>query len=1102
MRTPIIYLSIFLLCCFNMFGQNCPNMNFEQGNTSNWVIDNKSFIGNTTFQQQWSTYLTGSWNTGGGDFAKMYGPGPLSKDPRTCNVVSPIAPNGKYSYMLGDSNNIHPYDALPAIQDTCSVTRARYTITVDQKNAIIVFQYAAVLSIAELNLHPDLNTRPFFSLNVIRQKDGKIINPTCGSFKAIADKNMAGFTTCAPYKDPRYTKDDSIAYKNWTAVGIDLTAEMGNVVTLEFMASTCTGSGNHWSYAYIDAQCYPVIDTVTVCAGTPVTLTAPNGFTSYTWDDNATGTTKTINNPTTGERYVTLGTTATCTVKRRFYIKVETAPPTNAGTNATFCSGGSAPLGSTPVAGNTYSWKPATGLSNSSIANPNVTHTNTTATPAIYNYTLTLTTTAGCTSTSTVKVTVNPYPTLSASNTTICKGATTALTASGATTYSWSPATGLSQTTGASVNVTLTTPQTYVISGTKNGCTSSTQINVSIDNCLFVFAHDTTICEGRCAILLAEAGSGTPNYIYTWSNGASHLSTVCPTVTTNYTVSVTDSKGNTASDILTVTVEPVPTVNANSPSICNGQSTTLTATGAVNYTWTPGTGLNVTTGATVTAKPPTTTSYTVTGSTSAGCTNTVTISVTVFAVPTISVVPLSICPGTSGMLSASGANSYSWTPNTNITPNPGNPVTVNPMTTTTYTVIGANNDGCKDTTTVKVSVTPTLLLNANSPTVCIGKSATITVNGATNYTWTPASSLNTSTGNTVISTVSSKTTYTVNGRDNAGCTGSTVATVYIDPLPILRVNDEAICLGSSKTLTVSGATNYTWTPAASLNPSTGSGVIANPTTTTQYSISATSAAGCTASATMLLTVNPLPTITAKGDTICERDPGYITAKGGVTYVWKPGNLNGDSVKVSPPSTTIYTVTGTDAKGCSGTATAELYVKLYPFVDFVPDPPITDVYNKYIYFYNLSTPNLNYSWTFGDDSTSTQYSTGHTYKDTGHYEVCLFINRDGCIGKTCKPVVVLPDWTFYVPDAFSPNGDGKNDLFIGLGTNIKEYEMWIFDRWGNMIYHCKDMTQPWNGRVDNDLDAPLAQEDVYVWKIKIKDIFDKKHQFIGHVTIVK
>jgi len=111
------------------------------------------------------------------------------------------------------------------------------------------------------------------------------------------------------------------------------------------------------------------------------------------------------------------------------------------------------------------------------------------------------------------------------------------------------------------------------------------------------------------------------------------------------------------------------------------------------------------------------------------------------------------------------------------------------------------------------------------------------------------------------------------------------------------------------------------------------------------------------------------------------------------------------------------------------------------------------------------------------------------------------NQFGCSDDTSETVIVDPEFTFFIPNAFTPNGDGKNDFFFGTGIGITSYQIWIFDRWGNLIFTADDINHGWDGTVQGK-SGQICQEDVYVWKVALTDVFDKKHKYIGHVSLIK
>jgi gliding motility-associated-like protein len=163
----------------------------------------------------------------------------------------------------------------------------------------------------------------------------------------------------------------------------------------------------------------------------------------------------------------------------------------------------------------------------------------------------------------------------------------------------------------------------------------------------------------------------------------------------------------------------------------------------------------------------------------------------------------------------------------------------------------------------------------------------------------------------------------------------------------------------------------------------------------------------------------------------------------------------------------------------------------------------------VYFTDLSTGNpTTWSWNFGDLTTLTDSSNlqnpSYTYSaETGAtYQTTLTVtNQYGCVDDTTIDIIVEPDFAFFIPNSFTPNGDGKNEGFMGAGYGITSYEIWVFDRWGNLIFNTKDINEAWDGSVQNK-GGDLAQVDVYVWKVQLTDVFNKKHKYIGHVSLIR
>ncbi|MEZ5024856.1 MAG: hypothetical protein R2728_16660, partial [Chitinophagales bacterium] len=517
----------------------------------------------------------------------------------------------------------------------------------------------------------------------------------------------------------------------------------------------------------------------------------------------------------------------------------------NAGNDKSICAGGSTTISATASLGTapyTYSWNQGLGSGQSKTVSPTSTTT----------YTVTVTDANGCTATDDIKVTVDPIPNADAGpDKSVCRGESVTLTASGGGTYLWS--TGA---TTASITVSPNNTTTYTVTVTSSkGCSKSDQVIVTVNDVPTANAGpDKTICEGE-SVTLTASGGGT----YLWSTGATTASiTVSPTATTNYTVTVTSSKGCSKSDDVKVTVNELPTANAGpDKTICKGESVTLTASGGGTYLWSTGA-----TTASITVSPTATATYTVTVTSSKGCSKSDDVKVTVNELPTANAGPdKSVCRGESVTLTASGGGTYLWSTGATTAS-----ITVSPTITTNYTVTVTNSNGCSDVDEVKVTVYDLPTANAGpDKSICNGASVTLTASGGGNYLW--------STGATTASiTVSptATTTYTVTVTTDKGCSDSDDVTVTVNPNPIANAgNDVTVCADESVTLSAS-ATNgtapyiYQWDNALG----NGSSKTVNPQVTTTYTVSVTDAKGCTDTDEVTVNVNPTPTFVIV-DKACE-----------------------------------------------------------------------------------------------------------------------------------------------------------------------------------------------------------------------------------------
>ena len=490
----------------------------------------------------------------------------------------------------------------------------------------------------------------------------------------------------------------------------------------------------------------------TVCLGasTTLTVTGQAGLT-YSWSgggQTSTATSITVS-PTTTTTYTVTGTDGTCSTTATFAVTVTPPPVADAGADRTICPNvTSTPLGGTPLAGATYSWSPALGLSSTTVPNPTVTLPNTTGAAYVQVYTLTVTVGANCSNTGTVRVTVSaPAVADAGPAVAVCSGVASGPLGTPALpgyTYSWSPATGLSSATAAQPTATLTnttgaaTTTTYTLTATNgSGCTATSSVVITVNPAVVVNPGPAiSLCSGTTSAPLGGTAAAVPGYTYSWSpsTGLSTPNRLNPTVTgTNltgapiiriYTLTVTTTAGCVGSATVEVTINPAAVADAgparatcpNTPVAIGG-----TPIAGTTYTWSPATGLSSTTSLNPTVTLPNTTNapitatYTLTATTANGCVSTGTVVVTVNPPAVADAGPdAAVCDLKTVRLGtpALPGYTYSWSPSLGLS----SATTAQPVLTAsnltaapivrTYTLTATTANGCVGTDVVVVTINP------------------------------------------------------------------------------------------------------------------------------------------------------------------------------------------------------------------------------------------------------------------------------------------------------------------------------------------------------------------------------------------------------------
>jgi FG-GAP-like repeat/Secretion system C-terminal sorting domain len=356
------------------------------------------------------------------------------------------------------------------------------------------------------------------------------------------------------------------------------------------------------------------------------------------------------------------------------------------------------------------------------------------------------------------------------------------------------------------------------------------------------------------------------------------------------------------------------TAGASSTLGCPGLVSNLSVSGgASSYTWSTAsnaTAITVTTAASSV--------YTVIGTNSLGCAASVSIPINIHPTPSLVVSNSNtlMCSGaTAATLQASGAANYTWnTGSTNAS------LAINPLVSTSYTIAGTNSLGCLGSQIVNVMVNllPVLTLSSDTLELCYGSTATVSASGAATYSWSTGATVSNITVNPLVNTH-----YSVTGSSTLGCKTSNTVFAWVHALPTLTLSADSLelCFGSTATVGVSGAANYSWSSGT-----LGSTLTLAPAINTHYSVTGSSSFGCSSTATVFALVNPLPglTLSTMSGTICSGESSTLTVSGALSYTWSSGQ-NGTSVVNTPSTTTQYTVYGTDANSCENSASFTQYV---------------------------------------------------------------------------------------------------------------------------------------------------------------------------------
>lgn len=710
-------------------------------------------------------------------------------------------------------------------------------------------------------------------------------------------------------------------------------------------------------------------------------------------------------------------------------------------------------------------------------------------------------------------------------------------------TYTWNLGNGYITSSVLNPSATYTAPGVYTISliVTDNLTCNKTDKSITYvtvypkPNASFLVSSSP--CSNTIAITNTSSGNLGPNpNSWNFGNGTTLNTQNAPIYTYpnngSFLISHTVTDVNGCQDIVTNTVSVfnfTPGVVSNS-SLCIGSTTTITASGGTSYTWSPANTLNNPSIATPIANPTITTVYTVqilNNSQGYNCSNTLIAQVQVFPKPTanfsLSFTPCSNTISTSN--SSSGnfpANPNSWNFGDGSSPSNFNSPTYTYPSNGNYTVTLTVTDvnGCTDVKTNTVSILNFTTGIVSSPTICIGATTTITASGGTSYTWSPPNSLSNNFISNPAANPSVTTIYTLMINNNSfgnSCSRTLTTQLIVNPVPTSDFEYTANPCGGDVAfhdLSFSNITSWNWTLGSAITST-----IQSPsnfyTIGGSYTVSlvTTNNFGCKNKIIKTIEVITPPALSISNQTnICIGSSVQLEAEGGLSYHWYPDNQTLDSPTspnpiATPVQNTQYSVVVTTSNTANGspcqfslTTNVEVFQLSTVPISALADPAFIMLGNSSTLVY-LGSPGATVTWY---PANSTSPATGYTVTaNPGKATTYTAVASKGSCSEPTKVFVdvysdVCLDKDFFIPNTFTPNGDGKNDEFRVRGLKVDEFYFAIYNRWGELIFETTNLNTGWDGKYK----GKAVDVGVFGWYLKVKCFNGQETFKKGNVTLIR
>lgn len=644
-------------------------------------------------------------------------------------------------------------------------------------------------------------------------------------------------------------------------------------------------------------------------------------------------------------------------------------------------------------------------------------------------------------------------------------------------------------------------PGTYTVElrvTNSKGCDKTYTLPITIfgNPPLSVFPGDSIYC-GLDTLQLNGVGTGTFNWTPPISIIGANTATpqVFPAATTWYYTTLTDVNGCKSRDSLKV-IPKFDLTNAIAGPLTICEEDTVVLRGTSNYSnnitwqWSPAATVESPGIDTTRVYPVVSTTYTLRTRWGNNCiaTKTHTINVRPLAIPNAGPDAF-VCTGgqTTAQLSASGGNTYSWTPTTGLSnPNIPNPI-ASPTVPTNY-VVAVGVTGCPklrtDTVFVNVGALPPITM-LNDTLICTIDTLQLTTGGTGSFVWTPNYMISSATAQSPLVSPDVPTWYYVTLTDAVGCKSRD--SVFVDVKASVSLNagaDTTICQTDGFLLnTVSDGLYYQWTPATYLNNSTIKNPFAIPLTTTTYRVRA-SIGKCYSEDDISIKVVPYPAANAGPDAfICTGLSVQLNATGGSSYAWSPATfLNNrlipNPVSIRPGASIQYIVTVRDTLGCPKPVKDTVWVRVYPAVVADAGPRDTTLVSSQPLFLNASG-GATYVWSPSTWLNNANIQNPVSLPQDDILYILTATTAEGCVGTDSILVHLFKmDEDIYVPNAFTPNGDGNNDVLRPVLLGMKELTYFrVYNRWGVLMFSTTEQGKGWDGRYGGKAQDPAA----FVWE---------------------